>query len=47
MDKVTYSTDTTSYTPGANLSSSRSSLAASSARANALSTSPVTLSNIV
>jgi hypothetical protein len=36
MDKVTYSTDTTAFTPGANLSAVRSGLAASSARANAL-----------
>jgi hypothetical protein len=37
MDKVTYSTDTRTYTPSvANLSSNRTQLAASSARANAL-----------
>ena len=34
MDKLTYSTDTTTFTPGANLSISRSLLAASSAEAN-------------
>ena len=36
MDKVTYASDTTAAVPGANLSSNRGSLAASSARANAL-----------
>jgi hypothetical protein len=36
MDKLTYSTDTTVYTPSANLTLARSYLAATSARANAL-----------
>ena len=36
MDKVTYSSDTTAAVPGAALSVARYSLAASSARANAL-----------
>jgi hypothetical protein len=47
MDKLTYSTDTTAAAPsGANLSAVRDSLAASSARANALSSS-VPLSVVV
>ena len=36
MDKVTYASDTTAAVPGASLSGARYSLAASSARANAL-----------
>ena len=36
MDKLTYSTDTTAFTPSANLTVARTSLAASSAKANAL-----------
>ena len=41
MDKVTYSSDTTAAVPGAALSAARYSLAASSARANALPQPPV------
>ena len=40
MDKVTYSSDTTVAVPGANLTAARSSLAASSSRANGLSQPP-------
>ena len=40
MDKVTYASDTTAAVPGANLSVARYSLAASSARANALPQPP-------
>ena len=36
MDKLTYSTDTTAFTPSANLSSIRAKFGASSAKANAL-----------
>jgi len=47
MDKVTYATDTTAATPGANLSAARWLHAASSARANALPQPTASLSNIV
>ena len=40
MDKVTYASDTTAAVPGANLTAARSSLAASSSRANGLSQPP-------
>jgi hypothetical protein len=47
MDKVTYSTDTTAAVPGAALSIARKGLAASSARANALSQPTATVTNVV